>query len=305
MPLHLLGKKSWNVYNQDNIDRVRRDEADAQDREDEEDRRHQLVDSERRLKLLRGHEVDDLPPKGKSPLPVSRKDDHGHGRKRRRIAGEDDTDRDMRLAIEVAALQARTSGALRTSDEPLTDSQGHIDLFTPRSQHKEKNVEAEAERAKKKREYQDQYTMRFSNAAGFKQGLNTPWYSTASQTDAEIPSKDVWGNDDIGRREREKMRVNANDPLAVMKRGVKQLRDTEKSRKDWKAERERELQELKSLQQEDSSGRSRRKKRRRRGNDFDDFDKFNLDNSPREHQGQDRHYKLQRHRHHSRSRHQS
>lgn len=284
---------------------MRRDEADAQAREDEQDRRHQIVDSERRLKLLRGHEVDDLPPKEKSPLPVSRNDYHGHGRKRRRIAGEDDTDRDMRLATEVAALQARTPGALRTSDEPLTDSQGHINLFTSRSQHKEKNVEAEAERAKKKRENEDQYTMRFSNAAGFKQGLNTPWYSTAGQTDAEIPGKDVWGNDDIGRREREKMRVNANDPLAVMKRGVKQLRDVEKSRKDWKAERERELQELKSLEQENSSSRRKRKKRRRHGDDFDDLDQFSLDNSSREHQSQGRHHKLHRHRHHSKSQHQS
>ncbi len=286
---------------------MRRDEAEAQAREDEQDRRHQLVDSERRLKLLRGHQVDELPPKEKSPLPVSRKGDHDHGRKRRRIAGEDDTDRDMRLAKEAAALPPRTSGALRTSDEPLTDSQGHIDLFPSRSQNKERNVEAEAERAKKKREYEDQYTMRFSNAAGFKQGLNAPWYSTAGQNDAEIPSKDVWGNDDVGRRERDKMRVDANDPLAVMKRGVKQLREVEKSRKDWIAERERELQELQSLEQENSSGRRKPKKRQRQryGDDLDDLDGFSLDNSSREHQSQERHHKPHPHKHHSKSRHRS
>ena len=33
MVLHLLGKKSWNVYNSENVDRVRRDEAEAKARE--------------------------------------------------------------------------------------------------------------------------------------------------------------------------------------------------------------------------------------------------------------------------------
>ena len=38
MPLHLLSKKSWNVYAPDNIARVKRDQAAAQAREEEEDR---------------------------------------------------------------------------------------------------------------------------------------------------------------------------------------------------------------------------------------------------------------------------
>ena len=33
MVLHLLGKKSWNVYNTDNVERVRKDEAEARARE--------------------------------------------------------------------------------------------------------------------------------------------------------------------------------------------------------------------------------------------------------------------------------
>ena len=100
------------------------------------------------------------------------------------------------------------------------------------------------------------------------------------------------------------MRVSANDPLAVMKRGVKQLQDVEKSRKDWMAEREKELQELKSLEQENSSSsRRKRRKRRRHGDDFDDLDEFSLDNSSREHQSQDRHHKRHPQRYHSKSRH--
>lgn len=94
------------------------------------------------------------------------------------------------------------------------DTRGHINLFPVNTQSKEKNAEAEAERLKEKRDHEDRYTLRFSNAAGFKQDLNAPWYSTASNDDAEVVGKDVWGNDDRGRREREKVRAHANDPLA-------------------------------------------------------------------------------------------
>jgi N-terminal domain of CBF1 interacting co-repressor CIR len=275
---HLLGKKSWNVYNQDNIDRVRRDEAEAQDREDEQERRNQIVDSERRLRLLRGVQVDQLPVEDDSPLDRSRESDHGHSRKRRRLAGEDDTDRDMRIAKEEAALQARPLDVRQTTNEPLTDARGHIDLFSSMSQVKEKNIEAEAERARKKRDHEDQYTMRFSNAAGFKQGLNAPWYSSNGQNDAEVLGKDLWGNEDIGRKEREKRRIVANDPLAAMKRGVKQLRDVEKSRKDWTTEREREMRDLKELEQARRSS-TRHRKRRQRKDDSDSLEDLRLDNS--------------------------
>jgi hypothetical protein len=295
----LLGKKSWNVYNQDNVDRVRRDEADAQAREEEHDRRTQAVDSERRLKLLRGQAIGELPVEEEKSPPQSRRNDHLHSRKRRRIAGEDETDHEMRLAREEAALQIKAPDAIQTSDNPITDSRGHIDLFPSRSQHHEKNEEAEAERAKKKREYEDQYTMRLSNAAGFKQGLTTPWYSTTGHNEAAMPAKDVWGNDDMGRREREKRRGNANDPLAAMKRGVKQLREVEKSRKEWIAERERELQELNELDRSRCS-RTGRSKRDGRAKESSDLESFSLDS--KEDRPKDRDHKHRKHRKHHRPR---
>ena len=278
------------------MNRVRRDEAKAHAREEEQDRRTQIVDSERRLKLLSGHRLDEVPAEDESSAARSPKDGHGQSRKRRRIAGEDDTDRDMRLAQEEAALRSKTTHILQASNEPLTDANGHIDLF-PRSQNKKKNVEAEAERAKKKRDYEDQYTMRFSNAAGFKQRLNAPWYSTACTDDAEAPGQDVWGNDDIRRREREKMRANADDPLAAMKRGVQQLRDVEKSRKGWRAERNKELQELETLEQSRCSGRRYRKRRRHR-NDTDILESFSLDSPPKGHKEEDKHHRSRSDRHH-------
>jgi hypothetical protein len=256
----------------------------------------QDVDSQRWLKLLRGDQVDEVPQVEDSLPPDRRRDDRGSTRKRRRLAGEDDTDRDMRVAKADADLASRATERLRSSDAPLTDSHGHINLFPSKSQPHEKNADAEAERAKKKREHEDQFTMRFSNAAGYKQGLNAPWYSTVSKDGPEeIRGKDVWGNEDIGRIEREKLRINASDPLAAMKKGVKQLREVEKGRQDWKAEREREMKELEDLER---SQRSERKRRRRHQEDpdLDSLDEFRLDGPAME-------SKERRHRHPSHRRH--
>ncbi|RAL01799.1 uncharacterized protein BO80DRAFT_405743 [Aspergillus ibericus CBS 121593] len=272
MPLHLLGKKSWNVYNQENIERVRRDEAQAKAREEEEERRMQEIDAERRIQILRG-ERPSTPPPPPSASSVSQPDrkaytdDTGRSRKRRRLAGENDTDRDIRVAREDAqsALVRREQHApARSSDAPLHDSTGHIDLFPSEAKRKpvEKNAEAEKEAAETRRGYEDQYTMRFSNAAGFRQSVGqAPWYSISQREGIDpesVPSKDAWGNEDPLRREREKARMDANDPLAAMKKGVRQLKAVEQERKRWNDERSRELEALKRAENRRSSHRSRR-----------------------------------------------
>ncbi|WEW54949.1 hypothetical protein PRK78_000376 [Emydomyces testavorans] len=320
MPLHLLGKKSWNVYNRENIARVRRDEALAKVCEEEDERRVQGIDAERRIEILRGQRVS--PSLSREDVPqdrgVTKAVAEGRHRKRRRLAGEDDTDRDIRLAREDVLLQTESSHerTLRksTSDAPLLDASGHISLFPKEAaQHIEKNEDVEAEAAKKKQEYEDQYTMRFSNAAGYKQGMEAPWYSTGTHDltvrSQEIPAKDVWGNEDPRRREREKMRIDANDPLAAMKRGVRQLREVEKERKQWEAERKRELD---SLKWEDKDAR----RRRRKSQSYDSIDDFRLDEAPadedkrkkhrshrylrgREHRSSRREGHSERHEHHS------
>ncbi|KAI9808981.1 MAG: hypothetical protein M1827_007103 [Pycnora praestabilis] len=254
MPLHLLGKKSWNVYNTDNIAKVRHDEASAKAREEEENQRMQEVDAERRIQILRGLVVEPPAALPKTKDPKDRKTDSRRDTKRRRIAGEDDTDRDIRLAKDSslqfpATVEPHTFLPARKSitDVPLLDQDGHINLFPEgrSSRQTQKNPEAEAEVAKKKREYEDQYTMRFSNAAGSKQDSEEPWYSSLGGLVNEHPShdvgKNVWGKEDRGRKERERARRDDIDPMSTIKKGVEGLREVERERKRSKQERDKDI----------------------------------------------------------------
>lgn len=217
----------------------------------------QEVDSERRIRILRGLQVTTPPPSNDGQTGQGLEDGHGgipRERKRRRIAGEDDTERDIRLAQEhsvaVPGKHAVAQTVQLSSDAPLTDRKGNINLFPEEGtsrRHAPKNVEAEAEAAKKKKEFEDQYTMRFSNAAGFKQAVGQkPWYHSIDDAEngEKAVTKDVWGNEDPRRMEREKTRLDANDPLAAMQKGVEELREVKKERKRWKEERGRETREI-------------------------------------------------------------
>ncbi|KAL4879698.1 hypothetical protein BJY04DRAFT_220036 [Aspergillus karnatakaensis] len=294
MPLHLLGKKSWNVYNPENIARVRRDEAQAKANEEEEERRMQEVDAKRRIQILRGERPPTPPPPLSQPstsrIEKKNHSDHTGGhRKRRRLAGENDTDRDIRYAREDAqlALAKREELVLARrskNDAPLYDRDGHINLFPENKKDQigaEKNPEAEKEAADQLRRNEDQYTMRFSNAAGFHQDIGkNPWYSSsqARGLDQEtMPSKDVWGNEDPLRGEREQARLNSNDPLLAMKKGVRQLKTVEEERKRWNQERSRELDALKLAE------KPRARHRRRRSQSNNSLDDFKLDESPERH----------------------
>ncbi|RDW68353.1 hypothetical protein BP5796_09010 [Coleophoma crateriformis] len=312
MPLHLLGKKSWNVYNHDNVERVKRDEAAARAKEEAEEQRMQEIDAARRMQILRGEEptpilaIEDKPSDHDS---VRERRPSGRDRKRRRY-DENETDFEMRVASEQTQLNNEERQiVLRrpVKDVPLVDHAGHIDLFPqePAKVSVEKNAEAEKEKAKKQKEYEDQYTMRFSNAAGFKQGLDNPWYSKASSgldEDCMPVSKDVWGNEDPRRKEREAARAISNDPLAAMRQGAAQVRQVERERKRWREEKERELRELTEAEAEET-----RRKRKRR-HDEDDLENFSLDateksSSKRRHRDDDDRERRHRHRESSRRSH--
>jgi hypothetical protein len=299
MPLHLLGKKSWNVYAPDNIARVKRDEAEAAAKEDELDRIKDEHDAAVRLALLRG-ETPPPPLQLESDKPKRRHDDRGpRDKKRRRVAGEDDTERDIRAARE--DLEERHKAPLlaeaaqqkkKKNDAPITDHAGHINLFPidPREQLRDgKNAEVEAEKARKQRELEDQYTMRLSNAAGRDGFKEKPWYATATTTKpvkAEEEKtgtdlglygedKNVWGRPDPNRKVREAARITSGDPLAFMSKAQTQLKNAERDRRKWAEERLREEEMLKKagevrerLKKRKHSDREKgTKKRRERGRD--------------------------------------
>jgi len=282
---------------------VQRDEAKARAREEEEERRMQEADAEQRLRLLRGTDAVRI------DAPQSHSSDTHHtldrrNRKKRRLHGEDDTDRDIRLAREDVAAAMKSSQVLprNPTNEPLVDHRGHINLFPEDHKRRSgKNEEAEAEAAKMKREYEDQYTMRFSNAAGNKADSAKPWYLASTDGDLssrDVVSKDVWGNEDPGRRHREEQRINNSDPLAAMKRGVKQLREAKQHRREWMEERERDLYEVEKL------ARKHRNHRKRRLSE-DSLESFNLDDDPQPSRDDPGQLSKDKRRHHGHRRHHS
>lgn len=302
--------QSWNVYNPASIARVKADEAAAAAREAADEERMQELDAERRAAILRGQTPPPLPENVEREDKTFRKTDKGrdgHDRKRRRLAGEDDTDAEIRLARTVTGAKDEDNVAILKlrnpkSDAPLTDHAGNINLFPvdlKEAGRREKNAEAEKEKKKKEQAYEDQYTMRFSNAAG-KDGLEQrPWYAAADTKAIEesgFGSKDVWGREDPGRKDRSQARMTSSDPLAFMNRAQVQLKQARIDRKKWAEERDQELMELRAAQERESR-RSRHSKRKQRNED-DDLESFALDHRHHKRDESLRH----RHSHSSRTR---
>lgn len=294
------------------MERVRRDEAEAKARAEAEEKRQQGFEAGRRLAILRG-EVPPAPP-SPSPPPLSaagthrkREREHAGGdgeRRKRKRFGEDDTDFEMRVARERANPKTMTmTRPNKSSDAPLVDSRGHISLFPEEGNGNgngkgkgkgkrkegeggdapgnEKNEEAEREAANERREFEDQYTMRFANAAG-RGGVGVtnagPWYvsgdaGAARELAEQVPGKDAFGRDDPRRKARDAARVVAGDPLAMMKRGAAKVRDVERERRALNEEKARELKQLRREEK-----KKRREKGRRHGDDdVDGLEGFSLD----------------------------
>lgn len=240
----MLGKKSWNVYNPEAIARVRRDEAEARAREAEEEKRSREDDAADRLAQLRGT-------KGAKSLDEQRPPAVERSQKRRRLSGEDDKDRDSTLAV-----QPRVDAVSEMIAQDLRPARGK-------------------EKSHKQTDTSDALGVSLADALGRNTRSAKPWYSSTTADggyDHENVSKDVWGNEDPGRLQREKQRVDANDPLAAIKKGVKQLRAAETQRKIWMDQREKDLYEVEDL--------ARKERKRRRGpadTDDDSVEGFDLD----------------------------
>lgn len=213
----------------------------------------QEVDAQRRLAILRGEKPPPLPETDSAESEQSEQRARaastpgGYGRKKRKRTGEDDTDFELRIAKERNELSVAPLEAARkpTSSAPIVDRNGNIDLFGDEREraHGQKNEEAEKETRKKQRELEDQYTMRFSNAAG-RDGTTKPWYSEADLAANETVSKNVWGREDPNRKERASQRMIADDPLAMMKKGASKVRELKQERSKFQQERQVELDQL-------------------------------------------------------------
>ena len=289
----------------------------------------QEVDAQRRMAILRGEVPPPLPePEDAKPLKAERDATgartsypDGGSRKKRKRAGEDDTEFELRLANErLEPATSHTDEARKpTSSAPITDRAGHFDLFGDEKAraHTEKNEEAEKEKKQKQREFEDQYTMRFTNAAG-KGGLDNPWYSNSGTVSVDRPMKDVWGNEDPKRKERDTQRIVSNDPLAMMKKGASKVRELKQERKKFQEERDEELRQLRKEQhrKERHSRRDERvprdpprdeARRRHRSRDRHDDEKDDRERRRRRHKERDdddrRHRRRSRSPEHRRHRH--
>ena len=264
-----MGKKSWNVYNADNVARVRRDETEARAREVEDERRQRSEDADRRLAVLRGETFansteDDIAPGFDSP-----RDGEEVSRKRRRIAAQVRSEKDI--------LHVRSSDQQSRRDiDTLFNSSGHIDLIPRHSGVATRNE------TKERREEVDGQGMRLADAAGQTPNSGKPWYNS-SLTDGgykhDRVGRDVWGNEDPRRKEREKQRMDANDPLAAIKRGTRQLKQVEADKRSWRAQRERGLGEVEEIALKEHK---HRRHRRRRHSDDGSLEDFNLDDGYKE-----------------------
>lgn len=185
----------------------------------------------------------------------------GQERKRKR-RGEDDTAYEMRLASSKLPRHSASppSSALTlrypekgTSNAPLVDERGHISLFpssrpSPQKPYtKAKTQDDELKKRdevdKRRKEYERDYTVKFSNAAGYGQSSNSAWYATgAKELQVEMSGRDVWGNEDPRRKEREANRVSGSDPLAAMRRGARMVRVVKEERAAWERERMKEVE---------------------------------------------------------------
>lgn len=303
MPLHLLSKKSWNVYAPQNVARVKADEAAAAADEEKHEQSLRDYETEVRLAHLRGEAPPSPPPEPGIPpagarkrgrdVEASSKEASDGKRKRRRLHGEDDTDRDIRLAREDGSHGVERRGGDEGSKRqqqrrsataaPLKDQRGNIQLFAPPSTsqiraEKEEDLEKQRKQRKGEEEGGQDQGMRFKDAAGRgKHKSGEPWYAShnvysgteelvhheRSHNDQGLQAvvgKDAFGRDDPSRPRRDAARLSAADPMAAMSRAQDQLRSTERKREAARREREQDLGQLRREQELDE--RMRKRKRR-------------------------------------------
>lgn len=242
MPLHLLGKKSWNVYNSQNIERVRRDEELARRTAAEAERDKYDREAADRIRRLRGEPLveQDVAPTTGTTTSRKRKHNDSYG----------DRGEDFRKAVDKIDGEGKRFRRCEAEEGENVD----LDKIT---------------------------NVRFRDATGRNRTGSESWYLSSHSlepTGDRTVGYDAFGRTDIRRHARDEKRLMAADPLAAMKRGVKQLREIEKQRAAWREQRERDLNEVEELarrrehrkrRREKQDGVESKHKHRRRRSDHD------------------------------------
>jgi len=302
MPLHLLGKKSWNVYNPTNIARVRQDEAKAAAEAEAADQRMQEEDSVRRIASLRG----EVPPPitcdvatdkegsvSRKRLPsvdFSLENDRILAKKRRKLRGEDDTDRDIRVAREDhdGATVVRDRLQKQQPSYNLTDTKGHIQLFEDQDD-KTLNSKGSEKIVGRTPSNSENLTvgMKFSDASGFNVDPSGPWYASNVTNRAPINRVNAFGKPDPERADRDQRRVILNDPMAMMKKAQQQLKKASQEKLDWESAQESRVRSLdRNLARKEEHGNRRR---RRRSDSLEDFSLDGLNTQSEKNMKESRH----------------
>ena len=253
MPLKLLGKKSWNPYLEKNLCQVKADEKAFAARDEELQRLQDAYEGDARLAQLRGEPPPSLPPRiaelkqlqedainGRLKSSSGPDDRHDDRRKRRKLQGEDDTDRDIRVARQASQHDSipRPTKNAKTLDMPIVDNDGHIQLFAGNEDkqcgavRKHRNEDVKQQEVARSRGNESEF--RFGDRPGYQQKTaDGPWYAGGRHdNDGDKAYVNVFGKEDSGREKRAEARTLAIDPMSVMKAAQAKFNDTSRSGPD-------------------------------------------------------------------------
>lgn len=251
------------VYNHNNIERVRQDEEIARKKEEAEEARMQQEDAERRMMELRKRAVERQPGSG------------GEEIAEQGIPGEGGPSQRMQILDNVShAPKTREHGPYQVDDSALlpsiprrregtlidpqvhsslTDESGHINFFLENSfrsrgqSSRDKNQEHEKEKKEQEAKIAEQFTM----ALGKPADELKPWYVTLNKI-SEKQERKTEKQLGVAKRRDERFK-DKNDPMVMMKKGVRQLKDLEEDRKKVQTEQGSELDRLR-IEQDDLEG---------------------------------------------------
>ena len=248
------------VYNHANIERVRQDEEIARKKEEAEEARMQQEDAERRMMELRKRAVERQAGSG------------GEEAGEQGVLDEGGPSQQMQILDSVPHAPKTREHGLYQADDPalppsiprrregtlidpqvhssLTDESGHINFFLENSfrsrgqSSRDKNQEHEKEKKEQEAKIAEQFTMPLGKPADELK----PWYVTLNKI-GEKQERRTEKQLGVAKRRDERFK-DQNDPMVMIKKGVRQLKDLEEDRRKVQAEQGTELDKLR-MEQED------------------------------------------------------